>query len=174
MVTKRYAKKKLIIIAAVLVLSSLAVGVYLYTQSDDKSVSIVSDPNFNDGTDRTPGQSVERSGGVVADETPDPNVPENEPVVSTSGSISVYDPVPNQVLKSGDRLYGTATVDTVWYRLIDDKIGMITQGSMPVKDGRFSGVFTFTSDGADGRLDIFYMTDDGREADNIEIKVKFN
>lgn len=169
---KRTNKKALLIVGILLALLLGAVGVYVYQQRQvEEPESIVADPNFNDGTDREPGSSVERDGGV----TPNPDdqtAPEGDPITSESGNISVYEPQQNQVLKSGGRLYGTSKLDTIWYRLIDDKIGVVAQGSLAVTNGKFSGTFNFTSDGTEGRLDIFNMTEDGLETDNIEVNIK--
>lgn len=174
---KHTSKKKLFLLPGILIglLVLGGIGFYVYQQRNndtEEPESIVADPNFSDGTDREPGTSVDRDGGVVNNPDDENEAPQGEPTISESGDISVYEPQQNQLLKSGDRLYGTSEFDTVWYRLIDDKIGVVAQGSLPVKNGKFSGTFSFTSEGSEGRLDIFRMTDDYQEADNIEINIK--
>lgn len=172
---KHTSKKKIIIVTSILVglLALVGAGAYVYQQRTvEEPESIVADPNFTGGTDREPGTSVERDGGVVSNPD-DETEPQGDPTSSESGDISVYEPQPDQILKSGDRLYGTSKFDKVWYRLIDDKIGVVAQGSLPVENGKFSGTFQFSSEGSEGRLDIFRMTDDYLEADNIEINIRF-
>lgn len=169
-------KKRLIVsLAGLTVVVLLSAGILLYlflNRSDEETVSVVSDPDFSDGTPREPGSSAERNGGVTPDDNTDFEAP-SDPQTSDSGNISVYGPQPDRLFQSGDRLYGTANVDTVWYRLIDDRIGMVTQGSLPVQDGRFSGTFNFDTDGTNGRLDIYSLDSDGRETDSVEVDVRF-
>jgi hypothetical protein len=167
-------KKKLTVsLAVIAAVVLLTVGVFLLlSRSDEQPVSVVSDPDFSDGTPREPGSSVERNGGVTPDDNTDFEAP-SDPATSDSGNIVVYGPLSGELFRSGDRLYGTANVDTVWYRLIDDRIGMVAQGSLPVQDGRFSGTFNFNTDGTEGRLDIFNLNEDDRETDSVEIDVRF-
>lgn len=142
------------------------------TKTVDDPISVVADPNFKDGTDRTQLQSVERNAGIK--ETSGEDVDTNqEALTSETGAISVVTPKNNQLVKPGDRLAGLSKLDRVYFRLIDDKIGVLTQGSLKVVDGKFSGIFEFQTDAAQGRLDIFNIIDGGVEADVIEIDITF-
>lgn len=171
-------KKKYVLIAAVIVvLVGAAAAFFVYRDRQDNTeeepASVVADPNFTGGTDREPGGSVDhQNGGVVPDDDTSEE-PQGEPTTSPGGTISIYEPQQNQVLKPGGRLYGKTSFDEVWYRLIDDKVGVIAQGSMKAKNGAFSGSFDFNTTGAEGRLDVFYRDEDGLESDNVEINVKF-
>lgn len=178
----KYSNKKrsksLIIFASLLL---VGVGAYAYTQvdttdkpiNDDAPESIVADPEFSDGTDREPMTTPARDGSITEDESADePTNDDLEPTTSESGVISVISPQPNSRLSSGDRLSGSANVERVQYRLIDNNIGVIAQGSLSVKEGKFSGAFDFNSQGTQGRLDIFSYSQEGIEENQVEIDVR--
>lgn len=94
-------------------------------------------------------------------------------ITSKSGTITVEQPIANATLHSGDILSGTAKVDTVNFRLIDDSVGVIADGTLQVVDGKFSGKLGFTPHASTGRLDIFSTDSQGVEQNEIEIGVKY-
>lgn len=166
----------LVCVAAV----ALAVGGWYFfyrdsAQQTDNVTTPANDPNFDQGGERNPTtESVPRDGGVVDTSGEDSqNDNANSSVSSKSGKITVFQPAKNATLHSGATLSGTAKINTVSYRLIDDKVGVIGSGSLKVKNGKFSGRFSFNSNGSEGRLDIFNQLEDGREVDVIEIPVRF-
>lgn len=143
-------------------------------QNDQDPESIVASPDFSEGTEREVGEPVERNGNVSDTSGQNGQNQQHTPITSASGNISVYLPRANQLLKPGDTISGTtANADRIWYRLIDDQVGNLVEGSLSVVDGRFSGVFDFNTSGNAGRLDVFTVTEDGTEADNIEIDIRF-
>lgn len=92
---------------------------------------------------------------------------------STSGNITVQQPAAKAKLASGSILSGTAKVSTVHYRLSDDSVGVLTQGTLTVVNGKFSGSLNFDAKASTGRLDVFTTNDLGVESDEIQIGVTF-
>lgn len=183
--TKKSSKKTNsrlpLIILGLLIAGSLA-GIgswYLFIRDNATNPENIStpadDPNFSDGEERNPNtESVPRDGGVVDTSGEDSNENENSAgITSSSGKITVYQPAANALLNDGASLSGKAKVSMVSYRLIDDKIGVIGTGTLKVVNGKFSGKFSFSSGGNEGRLDIFNQLSDGREVDIVEIPVRF-
>lgn len=118
--------------------------------------------NLNEGT-------VTDNNGVITD-TP----PESSWTKSQDGaSIIVYTPAQNQVLSSGQTISGSATVSRVNFRLIDNLTGVIAQGSIDVKGGKFSGTFNFSTTASEGRVDVFTANTEGVESNNVAIPVRF-
>jgi hypothetical protein len=97
----------------------------------------------------------------------------NQWIVSKSGNITVRQPVANATLHSGDILSGTAKVGAVNFRLIDNSVGVISEGTLQVVNGKFSGKLGFTAHSSSGRLDVFSTSPDGAEFNEIQIAVKF-
>ncbi|HVS79308.1 MAG TPA: hypothetical protein VHD84_03415 [Candidatus Saccharimonadales bacterium] len=94
-------------------------------------------------------------------------------IKSTSGNITVKQPLANSTLQSGDSLIGSAKVGTVYYRLIDDKLGVVASGSLDVSGGDFSGTLHFGHKSSTGRLDVYSTNSQGVELNEIQIGVKF-
>lgn len=92
---------------------------------------------------------------------------------SASGNITLYEPSSNSLFTDGSVVSGASTLPVVSYRLIDDVSGMIANGTLKVVGGHFSGMIQFSSNGSQGRLDIFSATDDGVESDSIELPIRF-
>lgn len=93
--------------------------------------------------------------------------------ISESGVITVKEPTNNGTIVSGANLIGTATVDRIQYRLIDDNAGVVSQGFIGVTDGKFSASISFPSYAKTGRLDVFNTNDQGAEINEVQIKVNF-
>jgi hypothetical protein len=94
-------------------------------------------------------------------------------VVSKSGDITVKQPIANATFHSGDTLSGSAKVGVISFRLIDDDVGVISQGTLNVVNGDFSGTLNFTPQAPTGRLDVFTTNDQGVELNEVQISVRF-
>lgn len=94
-------------------------------------------------------------------------------VTSTSGNITVKQPIANSKLGNGSVLSGSAKVSDVHYRLIDSNVGVIAQGMLGVVNGDFSGTLQFTPHSSVGRLDVFSTETDGTEINEVQITVAF-
>ena len=94
-------------------------------------------------------------------------------VTSTSGVITVKQPVANILLKPGDSLYGSAKVSQIQYRLIDSQVGVLAQGPLNVAGGNFSATLHFRPVAASGRLDVFSFDTQGAEVNEVQIPVRF-
>jgi hypothetical protein len=97
----------------------------------------------------------------------------NQLIQSKSGVISVISPSINSTIRSGDAICGTAYVKQIKYRLIDNGVGVISQGSINVTDNKFSGTISFSVYIDDGRLDIYSLNNEGSEINEVQIPVKF-
>lgn len=97
----------------------------------------------------------------------------NQWTVSQSGVITLKEPTNNQTIASGAIISGSATVTNVGYTLIDNQVGVISQGNIPVKNGTFSAKISFKSYATGGRLDVYSTTPSGKEENLIEISVSF-
>ncbi|HSX30423.1 MAG TPA: hypothetical protein VLE99_00715 [Candidatus Saccharimonadales bacterium] len=92
---------------------------------------------------------------------------------SSSGVVTVTSPASDALLSSGDTLRGTATGQSkVQYRLIDDTVGVIAQGSLDVVDGRYSGTLQFTAHAKTGRLDVFTYDSQFQETNEVQLPVE--
>ncbi len=94
-------------------------------------------------------------------------------IVSKSGNITVQEPIANATIKSGSMLIGLAKVSQVNFRLVDNTAGVISEGTLNVVDGKFSGALNFTPHSSGGRLDVFSTDANGVEINEIQIAVKF-
>ena len=99
------------------------------------------------------------------------NTPSNQWTISASGAITVKDPAPGSTVKSGFLLAGSATVGKIQYRLIDDQVGVISQGFISVVNGNFSASVNFPSYGKSGRLDVFSTSSNGAEINEVQIQI---
>lgn len=130
--------------------------------------------NFTDGNDRQP-LGTNRNEGVVTDTGGNiSNTPDKDKwLTSSDGAITVYSPLENTTVTNGSSMSGTSIKPSVSFRLIDDVSGVIAQGTLTVVNGKFSGTFNFSTTGTNGRLDIFFVKDDGAEASIVEIPIRF-
>lgn len=95
-------------------------------------------------------------------------------IQSQSGVITVKEPIAKSFIASGFVLSGSATtIEKAQYRLIDDKAGVISEGSVNVVGHNFSGSVNFKSFGTSGRLDVFSVDVNGKELNEVQIPVKF-
>jgi hypothetical protein len=59
------------------------------------------------------------------------------------------------------------------YRLIDDQVGVISQGTIKVVAGNFSAAVNFKPYAKTGRLDVFTTDDNGKESNEVQVQVAF-
>ncbi len=101
------------------------------------------------------------------------STPSSQWVQSQSGNITVKQPTVNSVFNSGNVLSGSAKVGQVHYRLIDNNVGVISEGLLSVVNGDFSGTMHFTPISSTGRLDVFSTDPNGKEINEVQIAVSF-
>ena len=180
-------KKKLLFAGLIAILAICAGGLYVHfhdrntanlinTKAGKTVQGAVSQPTphqqlpTNTSTSQSGGGVVDNS-GQVTNSLPDSSLW----VSSNSGNITLQQPSPNTVVKSGDTLSGLAKVKTVQFILTDSSVGLISQGSLGVVNGKFSGTLQFTPHSNSGKLEIYYPNpDNGAEEDIVEINVNFN
>lgn len=93
---------------------------------------------------------------------------------SQSGAITLKQPLSGSTFKSGAIIAGSATVSQVQYRLIDNSVGKIAEGTLSVVNGSFSGTVTFQPHASAGQLDVFSTNYPyGPELNEIQIPVNF-
>ncbi len=101
------------------------------------------------------------------------NTPQSSWTSSSSGLITLEEPSNNSTISDGAILYGTSKLSQVEYTLIDNKVGVISQGSLNVANGIFSGKMIFTPQATTGRLDVYSANAQGVQSNEIEIDVNF-
>lgn len=140
------------------------------------STSPTAQPTFNAGTDtKTPATTSGNNGGIIDTSGAGVASANNpNPTTSSSGAISVLSPASGQKIRSGDLVAGTAKITNVQYRLVDNEIGKIAEGSLGVAGGNFSGTLQFTSHGSSGTF-VMFSTDPvtGAEINRVSIDVTF-
>ena len=97
----------------------------------------------------------------------------NQWTISQSGVITLKEPIDNELISSGTTLAGSAATNSIGYTLIDNQVGVISQGTIPVVNGDFSAKINFKSYSTSGRLDVYSTTPNGKEQNLIEITVNF-
>lgn len=126
--------------------------------------------------DKTSSTSASANQGSVTDKNgsaPSITSDSSKWSVSTSGAITVKQPLKNDVIASGVNLVGTSTTDQVQYRLIDNQTGVISQGPVNVVNGVFSANISLQSQSKSGRLDVFSTDSYGREINEVQILINF-
>lgn len=172
-------RKKVLIISLAVLLAAGAAGVwyvkYRHTAETAKttSTSKTAQKDYSDGGDRESNSGGIQKGGAV--DTGGTGVPNTTSGISSaSGLITVGKPLKDALLENGSVIGGTAKdLKQVQYRLIDNQVGVIAEGSLRVVNGAFSGTLQFDPHSASGRLDIFTYTNLSEEENNIEIPVNF-
>jgi hypothetical protein len=92
---------------------------------------------------------------------------------SQSGLVTVKAPLANATFKPGDTITGSASSNPVQYRLIDDRVGVISQGTLNVVNGNFTASVNFKPYAGSGRLDVFNVVPNGREINEVQVPVNF-
>lgn len=118
-------------------------------------------------TQRTIGGSTDTNGKAST------TTPSSQWITSTSGNITVEQPLANTTVQSGSILSGTAKVSAVSFTLVDNQVGLISQGTLNVVNGKFSGNLNFTTHSSSGELNVYSTNDKGVEFNVIQIAVKF-
>ncbi len=95
-------------------------------------------------------------------------------IQSQSGSVTLQQPITNSYISTGFALRGLANVSQVNYTLLDNKIGVISQGIIPVENGSFSAIVNFGAHSSSGRLDVYSTDPNGREINEVQIPINFN
>lgn len=180
-------KKLLYIVVSVILLAILAFVVYFQFYKDKNSnnseeldakttsLAPTAQENFTDGDDREVGEARDRGEAKVIDNqgsidnTPD----ESSWTSSSTGEITLYSPSDNQRLENGSLISGETTLSDVYFRIIDNVSGVISEGKLSVVSGKFSGNVSFSTSATEGRLDVYSTRSDGAEFSNIEIPVLF-
>ncbi len=98
----------------------------------------------------------------------------NNWLVSQSGLITVKLPTSNSNFNNGDSLYGSASssLSSIQYTLIDNQVGVISQGTLKSVNGSFSGIIHFSKSGTTGRLDVYSTDNSGKEFNLVEVPIK--
>ena len=174
---KTNTKKYLLFLLAIALIGS-GVLTYYTLSNDQQETAQPADDTFTEGTQRDVLESPERRGGVTdtsedeAKQPLDTTTEDSGWLVSDEGDITLKEPKEDDLFTSGSRITGTANLNRVHYRLIDNHVGVVATGSISVVDGRFSGIFEFESNGTEGRLDIFSTLDSGAEVNIIEVPIR--
>lgn len=184
MVRKLALTSKPLLIAAAIVIF-VAAGYIIHRHNSPKvspvpTATITQLPNHTSASDRTDSNQLNKpagSGQGIGEDThgtdSNVNTPSNQWTRSASGLLTLKQPVSGSMLSTGTTISGSAEVSQVYYRLIDDKSGVISQGVLEVASGNFSGKIVFYSHGDSGRLDVYSLDGSGREINEIQILVKF-
>jgi hypothetical protein len=175
------------IIVSVVVLLVIVFVFYMFWRNNKSSTSIAtagqSSQQTVKGSPSTPTQHQPTTnnnsiqGGVIDHngEVSDSLPPSSQWVSSSSGNITLQEPLTNTTLKSGDTLSGIAKVSTVQFILTDNSVGLVAQGNLSVVNGKFSGVLQFIPHSSSGKLEIYYPNPiNGAEEDIIDIDVNFS
>lgn len=171
---------------ALVVLLIFGLGAYLYHRWTAPQVTVIpantihqlpAQPMPNNGN-KTPSVSTNNDNNGSAVDTHGQSVPttaSNKWTVSQSGLITVKQPTGGSSLKSGEAIIGSAGggIGQVEYRLLDNQIGVISQGYISVVNGSFSATINFQSHSSSGRLDVFNTDSGGREINEVQVPVSF-
>ena len=114
-----------------------------------------------------PSGATDNNGSTV------PSTPSNDWATSATGYITVKSPLANSTIQTGAVLAGSAEVDQISYTLIDNVVGVISQGQLNVVNGNFSGTMNFQPHGTGGRLDVYSTNAQGVEYNEVQINVSF-
>lgn len=113
------------------------------------------------------GGAVDQNGQATTNTAP------SQWITSSSGNITLKQPVANQTFKSGGTLAGSAKIDQVQYRIIDNKVGKIAEGPINVVNGNFSAILKFTTNSTSGRIDVFSYNSSGAEINEVTASINF-
>jgi hypothetical protein len=168
---------------AVLVIAALALFLFLYRNSSNSlygspvdysnsSNNQLQNPSASDDKSSQTSNSASQGGAIDNQGAGTAQTPSSQWTSSESGAITLYSPTASSTLRSGGIISGTAKVGTVQYRLVDDQVGVLAQGSLSVVNGKFSGTLQFTPHSSSGKLSVFSFNGSGAEINRIEISLK--
>lgn len=174
-------KRRKVIIACLLIILIASAVYFFFLRNNAKdtakttSKSPTAQSDYSGGAERKSNSGNASQGGAKDTQGQDVGEGSDSSISSSSGAITVYQPSKDAVLDTGVILSGKASLDIgkVQYRLIDDNIGVIAQGSLTTNNGNYSGKLQFSTQAASGRLDVFSLDSAGAEINNIEISVRF-
>lgn len=172
-------KRTKIISSLILALIVAGGAYYLITRNDNPPARTTSSlptaqDDYSDGNERESSPSSGNSQGGAVD-TGGSDAPQSKIGISSeSGLITVTQPDKDGTVRQGSVIAGAAKsgVDKVQYRLVDEGVGVVAQGSLDIVNGVFSGKLQFTPRSETGRLDIFSFDSTGSEINTIELPVK--
>jgi len=160
----------------IMIVGIIAVAWDHHRKAADYNASGSSAATSSSSTDKTPSRSstsstLAQGGGVDTKGSSTPSTPTSSAVSSSSGLITVYSPTSGSKLSSGDAVSGTAKVGTVYYRIVDNSVGVISQGSLSVVNHKFSGNVYFHPHASTGQLDVFSYDSQGAEVNSVQINL---
>ncbi len=91
--------------------------------SNSSSSSLSPNKSPSSGNNLSPGGYQNTNGETVTTTSP------NQWIISESGNIILKQPLANSILQSGTVISGSSKVSQVSFRLIDNQVGVIDQGS---------------------------------------------
>lgn len=168
----RFGRRWLVgLLIMLLVGAALVIGL---TRDNSNSSQLVKDKDKNNvsssGTASSSAgsqSSATDTGGQVATSSP------SSWTSSSSGQITLKSPSSGAKLQTGFDLNGSSQTSQVQYRLLDNKVGVISMGSINVINGNFSGKVSFRTTDTSGRLDVFSYDNNGAEINEIQIPVSY-
>lgn len=177
---KRYLTALLVLLLVALMATlELTNTTHLFHKQATISVAVpVKQPpsNSTNSGDKTPSSSISINKGTAVDNKgaiSSVTTSSSSWAVSASGVITLKQPVSNDRIVSGVNLAGISTLNQVQYRLIDDGVGVISQGTISVVNGNFSANISFQAKSKTGRLDVFSSDSNGREINEVQVPVTF-
>ena len=177
-------RKLLKILVVIVIIILIVAGVIYYRSKHDKNnlnavtkksgySATVSKSVKSSGT-QSPGGSLGQGGATDQNGQTSSTTTTNSSqwTTASSGQLTVEQPAQNALVKNGDTLSGTAKFNTVQFRIIDNSVGVVAQGSLNVVGGNFSGVLNFRAQSTSGRLDVFsYDPTTGAEINEVQIPI---
>jgi hypothetical protein len=176
------SKKTLFVVSTVVFLCLSVILGYRYYKHNQPQISHTPTPtitslsrkvntNNNKNVDSATNHSIAIGGPTNSNNAPVVSTAPNTWTQSESGVVIVKLPVNNNAFVSGDKLIGSASTTKVQYTLIDDNVGVISQGTIPVLNGNFSATINFSPSAKTGRLDVFTTENNGKEINEVQLKV---
>jgi cell division protein FtsI/penicillin-binding protein 2 len=160
--------KKIIILIFIIIVAFITAGIWytlsVRTDNTPSTTAHNSQQSSNTG-DITQGGAIDNNGKATTDSQKD------QWNISDSGAITLKTPASSATLQNGNEISGSATIDAIHYRLVDNAAGVIAQGSLNVVNDNYSGNLQFTSRGSNGTLVIYSFDNQGREINRIAIPV---
>ena len=179
--TKKSKKWWYILALAIIALGSVS---YLYVfrttskitkQSPPHSTikSLPSKPIPNGGVKRPTTTSSVVQGTSTNITSPPASTSPSQWTQSQSGLVTVQQPINNSTVAPNFTLSGLSSVGNVSYTLIDNTVGVISQGTLNVVNGKFSGSINFKKYGNSGRLDVYNTDPNGKQINEVQLNLNF-
>lgn len=170
--------KRTILVTAIVVVVVVVAG-YFWHRHTEKPVAHTTSKqqsaqsNFKSGGNHENSTNSGVTQGSATDNKGDKSIAQSGAGVSSaSGIVTVVSPAQNGTLASGDTVRGTATgVPQVQYRVIDNDVGVVAQGTLSVVNGTFSGTLQFRAHATMGRLDVYTLNNQGQETNEVQMPI---